>query len=88
MFDRQKLYDELSTILLHAWTAVYLAREPRVKPDRIPVISSRLEDHAAKLQESAAQLAAAVEKMRVANAKLALRMAEHKAFFAKYRPQQ
>jgi len=36
------------------------------------------------LQESAAQLAAALERMRVANAKLAARMAEHRAFFAKY----
>lgn len=88
MSDPQRLHDELSTIVLHAWTAVYLAGEPTAKTGRIPVVSSRLEDHAAKLQESAAQLAAALEKMRVANAKLALRMAEHKAFFAKYRPQQ
>ncbi len=88
MTDPQKLHVEISSIVLHAWTEAYLADAKTGTSNGLTALASRLENHAAKLSDSAAQLAAALEKMRIANAKLALRMAEHKAFFAKYRPAQ
>jgi len=82
MTDPQKFHDEISHIVLHAWIATYLGARPGGGPTT--TLSSNLQAQASKLQESAAQLAIALEKMRVANAKLAARMAEHRAFFAKY----
>jgi len=79
--DPQKLHDEISHIVLHAWIATYLGARTAGGPTSL---SSSLQAQTSKLQESAAQLAIALEKMRVANAKLAARMAEHRAFFAKY----
>jgi hypothetical protein len=84
MIDPQKFHTEVSQIVLHAWIATYL-QAPTIGADRRPAtIANQLHQQSAKLQESAAQLAAALERMRVANAKLAARMAEHRAFFAKY----
>jgi hypothetical protein len=74
MMDPQKFHDEMSHIILHAWIAAYLGGRK----------AATLQSQTTRLQESALQLAAALEKMRTANAKLAARMAEHKAFFAKY----
>jgi hypothetical protein len=86
MLDPQKLQDETTHIVLHGWIAAYLggAKAAPAAAD-LGALSTRLVGQAARLQETAAQLAIALEKMRTANAKLALRMAEHKAFFAKYR---
>jgi hypothetical protein len=81
MIDPQKFHDEISHIVLHAWIATYLGARTGSGP---AALSSNLQAQTTKLQESAAQLAIALEKMRVANAKLAARMAEHRAFFAKY----
>jgi hypothetical protein len=83
--DPQKLQDETSHIVLHGWIAVYLGGAKTAPAADLGALSTRLVGQAARLQETAAQLAIALEKMRAANAKLALRMAEHKAFFAKYR---
>ncbi len=83
MMDPQRLQADASHIVLHAWIEIYLSGKAQANSGP-SARTTRLADHASKLQESAAQLAAALEKMRVANAKLALRMAEHKAFFAKY----
>ncbi len=84
MTDPQRLQDDASHVLLHAWATLYLSGGTAGVGNDLTAISTRLEAQAAKLRESAAQLAAALEKMRIANAKLAARMAEHKAFFAKY----
>jgi hypothetical protein len=81
MMDPQKAHDDVMHIVLHAWIATYLGARTKGRP---ATLSSNLQSQAAKLQESAAQLAVALEKMRIANAKLAARMAEHRAFFAKY----
>jgi hypothetical protein len=79
--DPQKFHDEISHIVLHAWIAAYLGAGTS---GGSTAPASNLQAQTTKLQESAAQLAVALEKMRVANAKLAARMAEHRAFFAKY----
>ncbi len=84
MMDPQRLQDDASHILLHAWVTLYLSGPAVGASTDLTALSTRLEAQAGKLRESAAQLAAALEKMRIANAKLAARMAEHKAFFAKY----
>jgi hypothetical protein len=76
--DPQKFHDDVSHIVLHAWIATYL----RPRTTRAP--RPAFQNSQSKLQESAAQLAVALEKMRIANARLAARMAEHRAFFAKY----
>jgi hypothetical protein len=81
MMDPQKFHDDVSHIVLHAWIATYLGASTVGRP---ATLSNSLQAQANKLQESAAQLAIALEKMRIANAKLAARMAEHRAFFAKY----
>ena len=85
MTDPQKLHTAASHIVLHAWVATYLAGRSTVAGGQVTTLSTQLQIQAGKLNESALQLAAAIEKMRIANAKLAQRMAEHKAFFAKYR---
>jgi hypothetical protein len=88
MMNPHDINDDAAHVVLHSWISLYLSRRytaPAAGGNAdIARLSTRLGEHASKLQESAAQLAAALEKMRVANAKLALRMAEHKAFFAKY----
>jgi hypothetical protein len=84
MMDPQKFHAELSHIVLHAWIATYLRAQTKGADRRPATLSNNLQQQSVKLQESAAQLAAALERMRVANAKLAARMAEHRAFFAKY----
>jgi len=84
MMDPQKIHNDVSHIVLHAWVTMYLAAPAAAANGNLTALSSRLHTQASKLQASAEQLASAVEKMRVANAKLAQRMAEHKAFFAKY----
>jgi hypothetical protein len=84
MIDPQKLNDDATHVVLHAWITVYLADRSTTSAADLGAGAARLAGHSARLQESAAQLASALEKMRAANAKLALRMAEHKAFFAKY----
>ena len=81
MMDPQKFHDEISHIVLHAWITTYLGA--RTSGGQT-TLSRNLQHQTTKLQESAAQLAIALEKMRIANAKLAARMAEHRAFFAKY----
>jgi hypothetical protein len=81
MMNPQKFQDEISHIVLHAWIATYLGARTIGGPTSL---SSNLQAQTTRLQESAAQLAIALEKMRAANAKLAARMAEHRAFFAKY----
>jgi hypothetical protein len=88
MLDPQKLQDDAAHVVIHAWISLYLAGHAGGAQVDLSALSSRLNNHAQKLQESAGQLASALEKMRMANAKLALRMAEHKAFFAKYQPPQ
>ena len=55
-----------------------------VRPNPLGTVKGYDPYDSGRLARSAADLAAALEKMRIANAKLALRMAEHKAFFAKY----
>jgi hypothetical protein len=85
MMDPDRLLDRSSHIVLHAWITVYLAGPSgQTRPDLL-AFSTQLESQAGKLRESALQLRAALEKMRLANEKLAARMAEHKAFFAKYK---
>jgi hypothetical protein len=84
MMDPQKLHDDISHILLHAWIATYLGAQSTAAGAARTAFPSGLRAQTSKLQESAVQLAAALEKMRIANAKLAARMAEHRAFFAKY----
>jgi hypothetical protein len=88
MMNPHHINDDAAHVILHAWTSLYLSGRYTAPAAGgtadVARLSKRLGEHASKLQESAAQLAAALEKMRVANAKLALRMAEHKAFFAKY----
>jgi len=84
MLDPDELHDHVSHIVLHAWVTLYLSgRGTEARPD-LAAFSSNLQIQAHKLRESAAQLQIALEKMRVANEKLAVRMAEHKAFFANY----
>lgn len=84
MTDPQRLQDDASHVLLHAWVTMYLSSATASPNTDLTAISTRLQVQAGKLAESALQLTAALEKMRIANAKLAARMAEHKAFFAKY----
>lgn len=87
MMNPHDINDDAAHVVLHAWVSLYLSGRytpPAGGDADLGQLSTRLGEHATKLQESAAQLAAALEKMRAANAKLALRMAEHKAFFAKY----
>jgi DNA anti-recombination protein RmuC len=84
MIDPEELHELASHIILHAWVHQYLrGRRGAANPD-LAHFSARLGDQALRLRESAVQLQAALEKMRVANEKLAARMAEHRAFFAKY----
>jgi hypothetical protein len=88
MPNPKKIQADATLIVLHAWVQTYFVRRAAGAPGNVTSLSSQLQTQAGRLQESAIQLAAAVEKMRLANAKLAQRMAEHKAFFAKYqRPQ-
>ncbi len=84
MMDPQKLHDDISHIVLHAWIAAYLGAGSTGAGNARTAFPNAFQAQQSKLQESAAQLAAALEKMRIANAKLAARMAEHRAFFAKY----
>lgn len=83
MNDPQQLHDDALHIVLHAWIAAYVRKDRRVRSVRggDPV---QLSSQALRLRDSALQLQAALEKMRLANERLASRMAEHKAFFAKF----
>ncbi len=83
MTDPDSLQEHATHIVLHAWIAAYLAEGVQREPAR-PTASLLLSSQAQRLRESAIALQAALEKMRAANEKLAARMAEHKAFFAKY----
>jgi hypothetical protein len=86
MTDPQRLHDDtLKIVLISIATAYCSGRAGRAAiGGDLDTLGTRLESQAGRLARSAADLAAALEKMRIANAKLALRMAEHKAFFAKY----
>jgi hypothetical protein len=83
MMDPDELHGHASHIVLHAWITVYLGARTAAGTD-LATFSTNLNMQASRLRESAVQLQAALEKMRAANEKLAQRMAEHKAFFAKY----
>jgi hypothetical protein len=84
MIDPDELHELASHIILHAWVHQYLrGRRVRSSAD-LAQFSTRLNEQGIKLRESALALQEALEKMRVANEKLAARMAEHRAFFAKY----
>jgi hypothetical protein len=87
MTDPQNLQDQATHVILHAWITRYLAGRASISDGDAAALAKRLHLQAGKLNDSAIALAAALEKMRAANAKLAQRMAEHKAFFAKYRPE-
>ncbi len=83
MLDPQPLHTEASHVVLHSWVAVYL-RTGRGAGAIGTSASETLAAQAHRLRESAILLQAALEKMRIANERLAARMAEHKSFFAKY----
>ncbi len=83
MYDPFNVEDHVAHIILHAWVNAYLTDRPW-NGARISHYSAKFEEQSAKLRDSAIALQAALEKMRAANEKLAQRMAEHKAFFAKY----
>jgi DNA anti-recombination protein RmuC len=85
MTDPQKLHADATHLVLHAWVMAYLGGRAATANGDTTTLATQLQTQAGKLRESTEQLAAALEKMRIANAKLAQRMAEHKAFFAKYR---
>ena len=85
MMDPEQLHDHASHIILHAWIATYLSGREAGTQANLATLSTQFQAQAGRLRESAILLQAALEKMRIANEKLALRMAEHKAFFAKYR---
>jgi hypothetical protein len=84
MQNPPKLQADALHIVLHAWVATYLCARTTASNGAATTLSTDLQTQAGKLRESATALQAALEKMRIANEKLALRMAEHKAFFAKY----
>lgn len=84
MMDPEKLLADASHVVLFAWVATYLGSSAAAKADP-QTLSVRFSDQTLRLRESALQLQLALEKMRLANEKLAARMAEHKAFFAKYK---
>jgi hypothetical protein len=87
MMDPRKLQETMTHIVLHAWVDAYTSGRYRPAAD-LGTFSVQISEQATRLRESAVQLQAALEKMRIANEKLALRMAEHKAFFAKYQTPQ
>ena len=88
MMDPERLLDRSSHIVLHAWITTYLS-EPAGRPGvDLLTFSTQLGEQASRLRESAIALRAALEKMRIANEKLAERMAAHQAFFAKYKSTQ
>jgi hypothetical protein len=82
MMDPEELHDHVSHVVLHAWVSLYLSGGGASA--RRLALATDFQAQAIRLRESAIQLQAALEKMRIANEKLASRMAEHKAFFAKY----
>ncbi len=93
MTDPERLQDDASHIVLYCWIATYLrgndsASADGASPANIERFSEQFQAQAIRLRESALLLQAALDKMRLANERLAARMAEHKAFFAKYQAPQ
>jgi hypothetical protein len=86
MIDPEQLQHQASYIVLHAWVATYRAAARDGSSPDPAAFSAQLQTQAGKLRDSAVALQAALEKMRIANERLAARMAAHKAFFAKYKP--
>ncbi len=93
MTDPQRLQDDASHIVLYCWIATYLRANDSASSDtassaNLERFSEQFQAQAIRLRESAQLLQAALDKMRLANERLAARMAEHKAFFAKYQAPQ
>jgi hypothetical protein len=98
MTDPQRLQDDASHIVLYCWIATYLrandsalsegASSEGASSANLDRFSEQFQAQAIRLRESALLLQAALDKMRLANERLAARMAEHKAFFAKYQAPQ
>lgn len=90
MTDPDRIQDDAVNVVLHAWIAAYLHAETSTAAANIDAaagagaFAGQFAAQAARLRESALLLQAALDKMRLANERLAARMAEHKAFFAKY----
>lgn len=84
MMNSDSIHDDAMHTLLHAWVTVYLRSRGSQVAESLEPLSTQLQSQAVRLRESAVLLQAALEKMRLANERLAARMAEHKAFFAKY----
>ncbi len=84
MTDPQQPHDDALHVVLHAWITTYLRTVSTETGAAREHFSGRLSTQAVRLRESALLLQAALEKMRIANERLATRMAEHKAFFSKY----
>ena len=84
MLDPQRLLDDASHAILHAWVASYVQPGRAVRAKLVDSYSEQFQTQATRLRESAILLQAALEKMRLANERLAARMAEHRAFFTKY----
>lgn len=83
------LYQATVIVLLHISTKIANKQiVPQQRPRVIPSeTSARLKERSEALKDASVNLQAAILKMRAANEKLAARMAEHKAFFDKYRPE-
>ncbi len=88
MMNPDSIHDDAMHTVLHAWVTVYLRAGSSGVATALEPLSAQLQTQAVRLRESAVLLQAALEKMRLANERLAARMAEHKAFFAKYQAPQ